>query len=237
MATARDIIKAALRQIHVLGVGSSLTDEEAQDALDTLNSMLSVWSVDGNMVYTETIETFNLTGGDGEYTIGSGGDFNTTRPISIDAAYVTQGSTDYSLMAYDKQQYADIPQKDLGGISRIFYYDAGYPLGTIRLFSIPEGVTTITLYTTKPLTQFTDLDTSFAMPEEYKAALIYNLAVWIAPEYERDASPTTQKKANYTKRAVEIQNARNDKHVATVNVPSRSATNAYDRNAILRGDG
>ena len=72
------------------------------------------------------------------------------------------------------------------------------------------------------------------MPAEYESALIYNLATWIAPEYEREALPSVLKIASKTKRAVSKQNRKVKKNVSTINLPARN-TDGYDRTAILRG--
>jgi hypothetical protein len=209
MSTAQDIIESALRKISVLGTGSSLDATEGADALATLNNLLSTWSVEGNLVYNTTTETLSLTGGDGEYTIGSGGDFNTARPRRIISAFVTEGTTDYPLTIYSADQYASIPQKSTTGIPRVLWYDDNYPLANIRLYSVPDGA-------------------------EYEAALAYNLAVWIAPEYEREPLPSVVKIAHRTKKAVENQNRKTKKHVARVDIPSGNLDGS-DRTAILRG--
>lgn len=219
MAEARDIVKGALRKIAVLGTGSPLDATEAQDALELLNGMLSSWSVEGNLVYTETIETFNLVSGTGSYTIGASGDFNTARPIDIRYMTVKQGNTDYSLYPMSQEQYAKISQKTITTEPDSFYYDAGYPLGTIRFYPVPDG-DSVDIYSVKSLESFASLGTTFAMPEEYRLALEYNLAEMLAPEYEREASPTVRRMAKRTKNAVEAQNSRNDKNLSPLDVPS-----------------
>lgn len=216
MTTARDIIKSMLRKIHVLGTGSSLDPTEAEQALSILNDLLSTSSIQSPMVYTETIETFSLTEGDNEYTIGSGGDFDTTRPLKINAAYVTQEDNDYTLTPIDKVEYSEIWNKSISTIPSKFYYNENYPLGTIWLNYLPISVTTITLTSEKPLTQFTDLDTAFSMPPEYKMFLEFNGAVLVAPEYEREASQTVKNQAKKIKRLISIQNRKNDKFVSTL---------------------
>lgn len=220
MTTARNIIKDALRKIQILGKGSSLDASEADDALQTLNDMLATWSAEGDMIFTETKETFSLSSSE-SHTIGAGADFDTTRPLYISAAFVSQGDIDYSLEEIDNQSYASITQKDLGNIPEVFYYDAGYPTATIYLYPKPTSVSSITLYSFKPLSTFSDLDTVFAMPAEYRTALVHNLAVWIAPEYEREASPTIQRIAADAKDAVMAQNKRNEMFLSPIDIPTR----------------
>lgn len=219
MTTARDIVKGALRKISAIGRGSSLSDEEAQDALTLLNGMLASWGAEGNLIFTETKETFPLTSS-ATYTIGSGGDFNTSRPVYIASAYITYGSTDEMLYEYDNNEYSAIPQKDISGIPEVYYYDANFPTATLYLYPTPSGADTITINSYKPLSSFSDLDTAFSMPAEYEVALVYNLAVLIAPEYETEALPSVQKNAISFKKVVEAQNNRNNKLLSKISVPA-----------------
>jgi hypothetical protein len=222
MTTARDIITDALRKIHVLGKGSSLDNDEAQDALGTLNQMLSSISVQGGYVYAETKETFNL-GSAISYTIGSGGDFNTTRPVKITSMYTTLGDIDYPTQQISNTEYSYITSKDVaGGNPYYFYYDGNYPLGRIYFYPQPIGGT-VTINSLKQLSSFTTLDTTFVLPPEYEAMLVYNLATWIAPEYEREASASVQRIAKQTKNNVLIQNSQKDYYTSSINVPSRNA--------------
>jgi hypothetical protein len=229
--TARDIIEAALRKLHVLGKGQSLDDAEAQDALEALNDMTAIWSAEGDLIFTESKETFPLVGSQAAYTIGEGGDFNTVRPQYFSHIHVTSGEIDYTLTMIDNRQYGAISQKNVQSIPQKAYYDAGYPLGTLYLYPKPSSVTSITLYSFKPLSEFTSLNTEFNMPKEYKAALVYNLAIWLADEYEIQPSANIQKLASQTKDVVEAQNKRNEFFTSVVDVPadrSRAEGNIYE---------
>lgn len=236
MTTARDIITSALRKIHVVGIGASLNAEEADQALDTLNNMLSSFSAEGALIFTESLENFPLVGNQEAYTVGPGLDFNTIAPLYIKAAYVRQGQTDYPLEEYDESEYAGISQKSVSGsVPRIYYYNANFVNPTIFLYPVPSS-DTFFMSSRKPLTSFSSLDAIFEMPEQYKAMLIYNLAVWIAPEYERDASPTVMRIANSSKKAVIAQNDRNEKHASLINnIPGRSSSNQYTDHNIFGG--
>ena len=228
MTTARDIIKSALRKIAVLGAGSSLSNEEAQDGLDLLNGILSEWSAAGGLIFNETSETFNLTGAI-SYTVGSGGDFNTSRPTQITSLFTSSGGIDYIAHEYSSAQYASLAYKNAEGYPDIYYYDNNYPLGTIYLYPKPTGVSTITINSVKELTSFTTLDAAFSMPAEYRIALEHNLAVYIAPEYEKEASITIQRVAKRTKNAILTQNNHNRRNIATLDVPcsTRGVFNIY----------
>lgn len=236
MATARDIVTSALRKIHVIGLGASLDSDEADQALSTLNDMLTSYSAEGAMIFDETLESFSLTANQSSYTVGSGLDFNTTAPLYIMNAYVRQGTIDYPLKIVDSNQYSAIAQKSLSGsVPLVLYYDSNYSSPKIYLYPVPASADTLYMTSAKALTEFTDLDTAFAMPAHYKAMLVHNLAVWIAPEYEREASPTIQGIAARTKKTVIAQNRRNEHFNATLEGIPGGGSPAYTDQNILGG--
>lgn len=232
MTTARDLIEQAMKKINVLGVGSTLTAEDAADGLSTLNNMISSWSVEGGFVYNDTRETFPLVNGQETYTIGSGGDFDTVKPYEIQAVYVTQGVTDYPLTDFDQKQYALITQKDILGVPNIFYFDNNFPLSNILLYPVPSNTTSISIYSTKILTSFTGLTNDISLPAGYDHALIYNLAVELAPNYEKEASPTVQRIAGDSKAVVYASNAGQENDVLYVD-RALVSTGGYN---IYRGE-
>jgi hypothetical protein len=223
MTTARDLINGALRKINAVGKGAALDADEANDALRMLNLMLASWSAEGNLVFNQTQETFNLVSGQGLYTIGTGGNFNTARPNRIITAYVTIGSIDYPLHLIDEREYASIQDKGLIGTPELLYYDGNYPLGNIRLDPVPY-TGTITLYTVKPLSNIPSLDTVVSLPGEYELAIESNLAVLMAPEYETEPSPTLIRTANSSKKIVTIQNNYNNNNLSVLDFPNREVT-------------
>lgn len=234
MTTARQFINRALKKIGILGVGETISAEEAADGLVVLNDMLDSWSVDGGLVYTDTVETFTLTTA-ASYTIGSGGDFNTTRPYIITAAYVTRsgGTTDYPLRMYSLEQYARLTDKSTGnGIPELIYYDNNSPLANIYLYPAPASGYTLTLHTRKPLTSFTTLDTDLSFPPGYSKAIVNNLAVDLSDEYAIQPTATLVKNADESRGIVFTANARNNNNVTTLD-PGLVYRGAFD---IYRGE-
>jgi hypothetical protein len=196
--------------------------------------MVASWSVEGNLVFTQQFETFPIVSGQKTFTIGTGGDFDTDRVLRISSAYVTQGTQDYLLTRYNKDEYAAIDDKNTSSIPTIYYFDANYPLANLTLYPVPVGVQTITLVDENALAGFTTLDTVFAMPAEYEEALIYNLALRLAPEYEREALPSVVKIAAKSKKIVESQNSRNNTSASTIQVPSSSGNTGNVYRGYLR---
>lgn len=71
MSTANYIVTKALRRINAYGVGQPLDPGDAQDALDMLNDMLEMWSLEHFAVYSTTENILSWNPGQYQYTIGS----------------------------------------------------------------------------------------------------------------------------------------------------------------------
>lgn len=206
--TARELIRRALLLFGAVDQDEAVDATEANDALASLNDILEGWSANGDAIYQETKESFPLTGA-GSYTIGSGGDFNTIRPTKIITAFTRSGGLDYPLELIDQKFYAEITQKSLGSSHPSYlYYDGGFPLGTIYLW--PTSSYELHLYSMKPLTSITSLDTTINLPPGYAKAIRYNLAVELAPEYGKMASPDVQRIATESKYDIDTANRLND---------------------------
>lgn len=91
MTTALGIIKSAMRKVGVLTKTENPSADEAQDGLEMLNDLLSSFSNDSMVIYARYSEDFTLSGGTGSYTIGTGGAFNTARPVKIISAFIRLG--------------------------------------------------------------------------------------------------------------------------------------------------
>lgn len=184
MAIALDIITRALRSINVLGDGETPTASMAQDALDSLNDVLEGWATENLMVYVVQTESFPLVSGQDSYSIGVGGDFNTSRPEEITSAYTRSGEIDYPLDLWTADQFATIGVKDLtSGIPTILYYETAFPLGRIHLWSVPDNGMTLFMNSLKPFARLASLTSPIQMPPGYERALRYALALELMPEY------------------------------------------------------
>lgn len=75
--TANDLILGALKRINAYAPGESLANDDAIDALDTLNELLDSWSTDESSVYASSENILTFTAGQYQYTVGNyaGGTF------------------------------------------------------------------------------------------------------------------------------------------------------------------
>ena len=185
MTTARRIIQKAMQKTGVLVKSETPHADEAADALDALNALIQSWSNDSALITSRAWETFTLTGGQITYTMNIGGDFNTTRPTHIITGYIRIGSIDYPLTVATDQAYNSITFKNLTGIPQFINYDNAYPTDNVRLYPAPSSAYSIFILSEKPLSQITSLDTDIDLPPGWERALVYNLALELAPEYNQ----------------------------------------------------
>ena len=210
MATARKLIKRSLQVAGILTKNEQPAADEAADALSVLNGMLGSWSNDGLLVYHRPLEEFSLTGGVAEYTIGPSATFNTQRPIRIVSAYIRQGTTDYPLTQIPEDQY-DVfaAQKDLPSIPYRFTYDNNHPVAKMRIIPTPSTDYPIFIRSEKILSQFDTLDDNVNLPPGWDQALVYNLAMMLAPEYGQQVDQMVFKTAGDSLGAIKAAVARN----------------------------
>lgn len=209
MTTALDMITRAMRLIGAIGEGETVTPYDAQTGLDALNSMLDSWSLDELAVYQIQQEQFTLTPSVASYTIGSGGAFNTVRPVQIRGGFYRDASSnDYPFSVIELNQWNGLtPKNQLGYNIEYLYYSPAYPLGSINLWPVPQEAGTLFIDSLKALQSFANLTTQLSLPPGYKRMIEYNLAVEIAPEFERSVSAEVAKIAQDSKAAVQRINA------------------------------
>ncbi len=187
--SALDIITGAAKLLGVVFKSEALDADEANDGLVTLNDMLDSWSNDSLRVTAFTVENFALTSA-ASYTIGSGGNFNTSRPITVKSAVVRVGSIDYPLRWLSVEEYqTEVIAKAISTtIPRFAVYDNAYPLATLTFYAVPSGGT-FYLQSKKPLANLSALNSTVDLPPGWKKALKYNLAIDLAPQYGAQVAP------------------------------------------------
>ena len=186
MATVQELIKAAFRKVGAISTGQTPSDGELQDALDDLNRMLETWSTREILTYVSTSENFSMVAGTASYTMGSSGTASSTRAKKILDAFVRDSSNyDHSVRIIGEGEYNAVKSKTTQSRPNRLFYDPEYPLGVINLYPVPNAAETMYIESQKLLhTAFTALTTTVSLPGEYEEAIIYNLAVRLAPEHE-----------------------------------------------------
>ncbi len=208
--TGREWVAASLRKIGAIAPGESMDAADAEDGLAEGNRMLASWSNDGLLIHAITAETpLTLTASDATVTMGAAGDI-ATRPLVIERALIRDGTLDLPpLRLLTLDEYAAIPIKSLQSTyPTSLYDDGGYPQRTLMLWPVPSAAMSLVLFTLRALTSITTLDTVVSLPPGYDDALIYNLAIRLAPEYGRAVSDEIAALAMDTKAAIKRTNHR-----------------------------
>lgn len=208
MTTARSIITKAMLKAGILTKSEAPSADEASDALDALNAMLASWSNNELNIYVRAWENFPLAGGVGEYTIGAGQTFNTTRPLYLVEAHYRNGDIDYPLQIIKDETYNSIAFKNIQSLPDSINYDNGYPIGKLRLYPIPSASYTLFLLSEKQIATFA-LDDDIDLPPGWERALIYNLAIELVPEYGVEIPQTVIGIADTSLKAIQGQVERN----------------------------
>ncbi|MFA5166737.1 MAG: hypothetical protein WC449_05630 [Candidatus Paceibacterota bacterium] len=207
--TALDIITGALRLLQVASDDVVISDSEFSDSLESLNMMIDAWSNESMMLHHVTTESFPLVHGQQSYTIGTGGNFNTSRPISIEQAYIRVNGSDYPIKSVAYDDWAAIRLKSISTtFPEYFYLDQTYPLGTLNLYPIPSTADSIYLYCRKPFAGFTNLTDVVSLPPGYNRAMKFQLACELAPEYQTTAGDDVKTIAMAAKAGIKRANKR-----------------------------
>lgn len=232
MTTARTLITQALKDLGAIAVGETPTADEAQDALEALNQMVQVWQTEAMVVYAKSQQVFTYpTTGQQSYTIGPTGNFVTTRPIRIDAAYNRdRNDNDYLLyVAKDFTDYSNLVTKNVtANLVTVIYYDPTYPNGTIYNWPTPNDSSyRLVMWTWTSVTEFTTLDTVIVLPPGYEEALRTNLAVRLSPRYGREVMPALAQMANESKAQIKRTNMTIPTMSFELGIGTRGATFNY----------
>lgn len=210
--TVLDLITRAFRIAGIIGVGQSLTADDTTTAMDALNDILAQWQVQRWLVWSEVTTGVTSTGAE-SYSIGTGGDFNITRPDRIESGFMrflrasTPVTVDRPLrLIQSREDYNRLRLKNLGSIPEAVFYDNAYPLGNLYFWPVPlAGDYEVFVSTKTILPNFSDLTTTISVPPEYIAAMRYELAVILREEYQMPPSPVLL--AAMTKAKTVLRNA------------------------------
>jgi hypothetical protein len=190
--TAQTIISRAMRLLGVYNIGETPSPSESTDSLLALNAMLDSWATDGMAVFAPVKEAIPLTAALASVTAGPSGTYVTDRPIEVLSANLTLGGVIYPIDLTTMEEYNAIPQPSTTGTPRWIWCRMDMPNITITPYPVPSEAATLNIWTTQQIRYFGALTTEVALPPGYDRALAYNLAVEIAPEFEKEASPTVK---------------------------------------------
>lgn len=206
MATASTVIVRALTMLGEKVPGGTLTSAEQTAYLAVLNAMLASWSLEKLLVYRIVEESFTLIIGSSAYTIGSGGNFNTTRPSRLeDTCFINYQSRLNGVMVLNEANFSALQTVGLSGMPRNLYFDVNVPLGTIYFDYKPDVAYDFHLKSWQQLQTFAAIGDTVTLPIGYQRAIESNLAIELAPGLT-SVSPETVRIAKESKAAIRVNN-------------------------------
>jgi len=217
ISVGRGILYPALRKAAItLGPQRTPSPAQYQDALEEINRLIGSLDCDRLFIYSRETWQFPLTGAK-MYTIGFSADpnvvpdFNAPRPQWIEAANVignTSPAVRYPLSIVDDLAWAGVRVQDnANSIPELLYNDRAYPLSTLYLYGQPVAGYVLELFVWHQVPQFLTPDDQVLLPPGYEDALVLNLAVRLAPHFQRTLDQNVREDARISLMRLESINA------------------------------
>lgn len=180
--TRDQIVTAALRKLGVLAEGQTPSAQDLSDGTESLNAAVAELRGKGMMLWARTEYTFTPT--TGSYNIGTGLTLDTVFPVHLLQAIRTDTGAKIDMEIVSKNSYNTLPQNSTGTPLKLAYQPF-INYGIISLWPAPTSTntSTITLVYQRPFQYFISSSDTADFPEEWYNALIYKLAVLLAPEW------------------------------------------------------
>lgn len=183
---AIDLINEAAALIGAIGGGQTLSGQDAETCLYSLNALLDSWG-------TEPLACFEVSDyvlpswSDQTFTMGPGGDVNVSRPVTIEqGSFVRMQAMDYPLSLISGISYSEISDKSgTADIPTCIRYHGSLPLAIGYLWPVPTGRADIHVRLRTQVPEFTTISTSSDLPQGYRRAIAYSLAEEIAAKFGR----------------------------------------------------
>ena len=193
--TALELITRAMKLANIIGEGQVPSGDQSVDALADLNELIDSMNADGLMIYRTSDSVVATVANQASYTVGVGGNWNITRPIDIDAAYVVYQGISYPVTEITADQYSKIGLKtQTEPWPRHYLYVNDFPLATVVLWPVPSQALPLYLTVNTSLPAVT-LATTLNLAPAYSAYLRAQLAAILCPSYGREPSASIVKMA------------------------------------------
>jgi len=188
--TVKNIIKRALSLLEVRGEGEDPTASDLADGMEALNQLVDAWNTEKLIAYAFARQAWTIGAGVQDLEIGPGADLDTARPQTIEQglAFIKSGNQEYELHIPTAQQWAAITDKTQTGRPSELYYEPAFPRATVHFWPKTDASYDFVLYDRTLLSQVTSAIQGISLPPGYARALSTNLAVELAPTYNRTAA-------------------------------------------------
>jgi hypothetical protein len=177
VTTAAAIIEAALQNIGVVGGVDTVEAEDAALGLKWLNRVIDELRIQPTMAASASYQVVSLSSK--TRTIGPGGQIDIVKPARIErGAYSLIGGISRPVEVIDREEYAQIQQKDLTAAwPRAVYFEDSEPIGTLYFWPVPQSAVSVYLPISNAQGTFATLTTDIDLADGVESLLIDQLAI------------------------------------------------------------
>ena len=183
------IVKAALRKIGAIALGGTPSAEEYTNGAEALNNLVAEFMTLGMPLWARKQYTITMVADQATYTIGDGKAVDTDFPLKILQAWVEPTTGSRQELTQRAQYDFDMLPINSGSSSVPvqFTYKPLINYGELRVWPAPDSTTatdkTLKIVYQAPFDTFVSSTDTPYFPREWNNALIYGLAMLLAPEY------------------------------------------------------
>lgn len=224
------LVRTALRKVGAIPAGTQLKPQELADGRDELRRMLDTWRLESLMIYVTALRSFDLQPGRVAYTYGVGGNFDAPRPVVVESATIINsagGRQPLELMSAD--EYTRISYRGETGAPSRFYYQPTFPMGEVRFDRVPDDPTVELGVREELLDLPTSSTADFDLPPGYEDAIVFNLGLRLAGEF--DVTPGNEVMGLAASFKTLIKRGNHTVPQLIIDYPSVGAFGTYDINA------
>lgn len=183
-----NIIEAAMRKCGRLAKGQSADATDLGNGMQALNAVIAGLQTLGMPLWARKDYSVTLVAGQRDYTLGEGQTINTPFPLKMQKV-VLETISGGAMREVFPVAYQDfrLLNTESTGAPTCYSYQPKVNVGVLSLWPLPTStdVSTYTLQLTyqRPFEGFTGASETPDFPQEWQNALIYQLAVVLAPEF------------------------------------------------------
>jgi len=182
--TAAQIIKDALFLNSAVDPWNTVSTEDSDICMRFLNMIVKNIQKDADLWVTTDV-THTITAGTQSYTVGTGLDIDTARPLKLKhCRRRDSGGTEIPVDVVSRQDYMEQPTKSTQSPVLMTYYDPQIANGVLYVWPTgSSGNLTLILTFQRPIQDFDEAGNNPDLPDEWNIWLVYVLATLISPIY------------------------------------------------------
>lgn len=183
--TTNQIIEESFDIAGVGSEGEAISADQYARARRSLNMIVKHWGGDERL-WLKTEASVTLVASQATYALATLFSVKPMRVLSV-RRRVTSGTIDTPLIELSRQEYFDLPNKNIDSVPTQFYYDPQRDTGTLYVWPRPSTATatdqTLQLTYLRKIEDFDNSNDDPDLPQEWLRALCYTLAGELALKY------------------------------------------------------